>query len=84
MEWVEKASFNGLNKLFEISTNERNHQILLTDRNFLVMVRELKSFILPILPSLTPKVLVSGGYHVLKDLPLYEIARATDVKARQD
>ena len=29
VEWVEKASFVHLNKLFEITSNERNHQTLL-------------------------------------------------------
>lgn len=42
MEWVEKASFDRLNKLFEISTNERNHQVLLMDGNLLAVVREFK------------------------------------------
>ena len=30
VEWVEKASFIRLNKLFEITTNERNHHMLLS------------------------------------------------------
>ncbi|RVW62050.1 hypothetical protein CK203_064929 [Vitis vinifera] len=30
VEWVEKTSFDGLNKLFVISTSERNHETLLT------------------------------------------------------
>ena len=29
VEWVEKASFICLNKLFEITTNEMNHQTFL-------------------------------------------------------
>lgn len=31
VEWVEKASFDRLNKLFVISASERYHQTLLTD-----------------------------------------------------
>lgn len=31
-----------------------------------------------------PKVLVPSEHHVLKDLPFYKEARATNVKARQD
>lgn len=54
MEWVENDSFDRLNKLFEISTTERDHQVLLMDKNLLPMVRESKSFILPILPHLAP------------------------------
>lgn len=80
MEWVEKASFDQLNKLFETSANERNHQVLLTDRNLLVVVRESKSFILPILPRMAPKVLVPYEHHVLKNLPLYEVVLAADAK----
>ena len=38
VEWVEKASFDLLNKLFVISANERHHQTLLTDQNLLVVV----------------------------------------------
>ena len=33
VEWVEKASFDRLNKLFEITLNERNYQMLLSARN---------------------------------------------------
>lgn len=84
MEWVEKDSFDRLNKLFEISTTERNHQVLLMDKNLLPMVRESKSFILPIFPHLAPRSLVSSEHHMLKDLPCYEVARATDSKERQN
>lgn len=73
VEWVEKASFERLNKLFEISVNECNHQILLTDKNLLAMVRESKLFNLPVLLRLAPKVLVPDEYHMLKDLHLYEV-----------
>ena len=38
VEWVEKASFDRLNKLFVISASERNYQTLLTDRNLLAVV----------------------------------------------
>ena len=30
VEWVEKASFVRLNKLFEITSNEKNHQTFLS------------------------------------------------------
>lgn len=84
VEWVEKASFDRLNKIFEISANERNHRVLLTDRNLLVVVRESKSFILPILPRPAPKVLVPYEHHVLKDLPLYEVLLVVDVAEHKD
>ena len=40
VEWVEKASFDCLNKLFEITAAERHHQTLLTARNLLAVVQE--------------------------------------------
>lgn len=40
VEWVEKASFDQLNKLFEISSLERNHQTLLLTWNLIEVVRE--------------------------------------------
>ena len=81
---MKKASFDHLNKLFEIIANEWNHQILLIDQNLLVVVREPKLYVLPILPHLVSKVLVSGEHHVLKDPPFYEVTHARDTKARQD
>ena len=82
VEWVEKASFDRLNKLFEITTVERHHQTLLTARNLLVVVREPQSYITNILPKRLPKEVVLGEHFVLKDLPFYERARKADAKAR--
>lgn len=84
MEWVEKAYFDRLNKIFEISTAERNHQVLLRNRNLLAIVRESKTFLLPILPNLVPQSVVPDEHHVLKDLSCYEVACATDSKVHQD
>ena len=83
VEWVEKASFDRLNKLFEITTAERHHQTLLTARNMLTVVREPQSYITNILPRKLPKKVVSVEHFVLKDLPFYERARKADAKARQ-
>lgn len=81
---MEKAYFDRLNKIFKISTAERNHQVLLRNRNLLVVVRESKAFLLPILPSLAPQSLVPNEHHVLKDLSCYEIVCATYSKVHQD
>lgn len=81
MEWVEKPSFAWLNKLFEISSSERNYQVLLIDKNLQAVVKESRPFILPILPRLAPQTLVPGEHHVLKDLHFYEVARVADSKA---
>ncbi|RVW83605.1 hypothetical protein CK203_039357 [Vitis vinifera] len=37
VDWVEKTSFDRLNKLFVISTSERNHETLLTYQNLQAM-----------------------------------------------
>ena len=83
VEWVEKASFDCLNKLFEIIAIERHHQTLLSARNLLVVVPEPQPYVLNILPRWLPKVVVPGEHFVLKDLPFYEKAHEADVKARQ-
>lgn len=83
VEWVEKASFVHLNKLFEITANERNYQMLLSTRNLLIVVQEPQPYVLNILPRWLPKVLVPGEHFVLQDLPFYEEAREADMKARQ-
>ena len=69
VEWVEKASFVHLNNLFEITTNERNHQTLLTARNLLVGIREPQPYVLPIISRWLPMIVVSGVHFILKDLP---------------
>ena len=84
VEWVEKALFDRLNKLFVITSNKRNHQTLLSDRNLLAVVREPQLYILPIIPWPLPKVLVPGEHYVLKDLPFYEKVCEVNAKACQD
>ena len=84
VEWVEKASFDRLNKLFEIAATERHHQTLFTARNLLVVVREPQPYITNILPRRLPKQVVPGEHFVLKDLAFYERARKADTKARQE
>ena len=84
VEWVKKASFDRLNKLFKITTIERHHQTLLSARNLLAVVQEPQPYVLNIFLRRLPKVVVPGEHFVLKDLPFYEEARAADAKARQD
>lgn len=50
VEWVEKASFDRLNKLFMIASKEQNHQTLLTARNLLAFIQEPQPYVLPIIP----------------------------------
>lgn len=70
MEWMEKASFTRLNKLFKIDAFERNHKLLLSDKNLLMLIDDPKLFIIPVFPYVAPLSLVLGEHFVLKDLSL--------------
>ena len=50
IEWVEKATFDCLNKLFEITAVERHYQTLLIVWNLLAVVRETQLYVINILP----------------------------------
>lgn len=82
VKWVDKISFDRMNKLFVIFANERNHEILLIDQNLLKLVRDSEAYVVPNFPRFAPKVMVPGEHYVVKDLPFYVEARATDAKAR--
>ncbi|KAL6319629.1 hypothetical protein AAG906_020706 [Vitis piasezkii] len=55
VEWVEKASFTLLNKLFEIDTN------------LLALIDNPKSFIIPAFSRLAPSSLVSGPFREARE-----------------
>ena len=78
VEWVEKASFARLNKLFEITATERHHETLLTVRNLLAVVREPQAYVINILPRKLPNKVVPGEHYVLKDLPFYKEVQKAD------
>ena len=61
VEWVEKASFDRLNKLLEIIVVERHYQMLLIARNLLAVVWEPQPYVLNILPKRLPKVVILGN-----------------------
>ena len=82
VEWVKKASFDRLNKLFKITAIERHYLTLLSARNLLAVIREPQSYVLNILPMRLPKVVITRERFMLKDLPFYEKAREMDAKAR--
>ncbi|RVW56836.1 hypothetical protein CK203_078539 [Vitis vinifera] len=73
-----KTSFNRLNKLFEITTDERSCQTLLSAQNLRLVTQEPQSYVLNILPRRLPKKVVAGEHFVLKDLPFYAEAREAD------
>lgn len=75
VEWVEKTLFVCLNRLFEITSNERNHQMLLFSWNLLAVIREPQLYILPIIPRRLSNVVVPGEHYVLKNLPFLRSMR---------
>ncbi|KAL6323000.1 hypothetical protein AAG906_023617 [Vitis piasezkii] len=83
VEWVEKASFVRLNKLFEITAAERQHVTLLTARNLMAVVRESQEYIINILPRKLPKKVVPGEHYILKDLPFYKEVQKADAQKRR-
>ena len=84
VEWVEKASFVRLNKLFEIIVSERNHHTLLSAQNLFVVVREPQSYVINIIPRQLSKIVVPGEHFILKDIPFYKEAREVEVKTLQE
>ncbi|RVW99883.1 hypothetical protein CK203_029238 [Vitis vinifera] len=56
MEWVEKAYFAWLNKLFEISSFERNRQVLVTDKNLHAVVKEPNTWVELLAANTKPKI----------------------------
>ncbi|RVW82801.1 hypothetical protein CK203_051162 [Vitis vinifera] len=71
VEWVEKASFDRLNRLYEIAAVERSCDVLLSAQNLRLVTREPQPYVLNILPRRLPKEVVSGEHFVLPDLPFY-------------
>ena len=58
VEWMEKAFFVLLNKLFEIEVFERNHKVLLSNKNLLALINEPKLFVIPVFPRMASPFLV--------------------------
>ena len=83
VEWVEKASFARMNKLFEITAAERHNETLLTARNLLAVAREPQPYVVNIFPRKLPKKVVPREHYVLKDLPFYKEVRKADAQKRQ-
>ena len=83
VEWVEKASFVRLNKLFEITAAERQYATLLTARNLMAVVWESREYVINILPRKLPKKVVPGEHYILKDLPFYKEVQQVDAEKRR-
>ena len=70
---MEKVSFARLNKLFEIDTVERAHNVLLLDKNLQNLIKNPKSFIIPVFPWLVSLYSVPDEHIMLKNLHFYEV-----------
>ena len=83
VEWVEKATFDRLNRLFEIAAVERSCETLLSAQNLHLVIQEPQPYMLNILPRWLPKEVVAGEHFVLKDLPFYAAVRKADTQSRK-
>ena len=83
VEWVEKASFDRLNRLLEIAEDERSYETLLSAQNLRMVTQEPQLYVLNILPRRLPKKVVAGEHFTLKDLPFYMAVQKADVQARK-
>lgn len=83
VEWVEKTSFDQLNRLFEIAMDERSCETLLSEQNLRLVSQEPAPYVVNILPRRLSKKVVAGEHVVLKNLPFYAETQETDAQARQ-
>ena len=68
VNWVEKASFKNIQKLLEISKQERHHEILLTVRNLCELSLNPTPYILPVIPRPLPTKIEEGEHYIIVDL----------------
>ena len=80
---MEKASFDRLNRLFEIAAIERSCDILLSAQNLRSVMREPQPYVPNILLRRLPKEVVAGERFVLQDLPLYAAVQKADARSRK-
>ena len=68
MEWVEKASFEKICRLLEVSEQERHYKVLLTSKNLADVRWNPASYSLPIILHPLPSEIVDGEHFVITDL----------------
>ena len=83
VDWVEKASFGCLSKLFETDAKERQCKTLLTAWNLMAVVREPQEYVINILPRKMPKEVLPGEHYIVKDLPIYQALKEADAERRR-
>ena len=68
MHWVEKASFEKIRRLLEISEQERHHEVLLTVKNLHDLSLHPSPYSVPIILLPIPLEIVEGEHFVTADL----------------
>lgn len=74
VEWVEKLSWDCLNKLFEIELIKMKIFVLLIEKNFNCVLDHQHSFVILVFSRFAPFSHVPNEYFLLKDLKVYEVA----------
>ena len=65
---MERASFERIRRLLDISEQERHHEILLTKKNLHDLSRHPSPYSVPIIPRPLPSEIVEGEHFVTGDL----------------
>ena len=68
MDWVEKTNFEKIQRLLEISEQERHHEILLTVRNLHDWNHNPLPYSIPVIPRPLPAEIIEGEHFVITDL----------------
>ena len=68
VEWVEKASFEKIRRLLEVSEREHHYKVLLTLKNLADVRCNTTCYNLPVIPRLLPSEVVAGEHFVNADL----------------
>ena len=83
---MEKASFNKIQRLLEISELERHHEILLTANNLRELSRSPSAYIIPVIPRPLPSKIVEVEHYVIVNLlnlapSISSPAKTSEIKA---
>ena len=68
VHWVERASFEKIQRLLDISKKERNHEVILTVKNLHDLSHHPSPYIVPIIPHPLPLEIVEGEHFITVDL----------------
>ena len=68
MRWVERASFEKIQRLLEIFEQEQNHKVLITVKNLHDLSHHPSPYNVPIIPCPLHSKIVEGEHFVVVDL----------------